>query len=308
MSMRRPVRSGWTGPWGTWPAVATLGLMLAACGAGAAEEAEEPTGLRVCGDLYFGLSNQGGTARRLTDGQWAAVGSNDPSVLGLSWKSGASSEALLTWGVGDMYVGRDRTVRQPVECWYSMSAGGGSLTLGKHYTPFGLQEWEYETRWGALYEREVSGGRLAVSWAHNRDTQAGNAMARFELPMGKETKLGVSAAAGRGWSYGTSHSWGWGVDAETSLEAVALKGEFLEARGRNGTFQFAFLRVETPATPRITPYVAAYYGHDRADEEGELRSVTAGAECRVYPWLTVEPGVGRTGGRNVWWLQANVTF
>lgn len=287
----------------------SLGVLAlaSACLADDDEEAPKP-GLRVGGDLYYGLSNITGPTRRMTDGAWAAVGTLYPSVLSLNWAGNGGDSAVASLGVGDMYVGSERTTQQPVECFYRRTLGSGKVTLGKHYTPFALQEWEYETRWGAMYEVDVSTLSLTVSTAYNKDTRAMNTIGRVARKVAANTTVGISGACGRGWSYCTSHAWGYGMDVETGIGAVTLSGEFLEARGRNGTFQFAFAKVMAEAAKGWRPYVGAYYGHDVADEMGELRSCVLGVEIDAMPHLVLEPGVGRASGRNVWWAQAHVTF
>lgn len=284
------------------------GLCLTVVTCHAEETAERRTGLRVGADLYYGVSNTTGPVRRLTDGQWAGVGSLNPSVLSLQWSGERRGDAMVSLGIGDMYVGGDRTTQQPVECWYKCAVGNGSLSLGKHYTPFALQEWEYETRWGALYEHEAGRGTVALSTAYNRDTRAMNSMMRLGYAAGAGTTVGVSASAGRGWSYSTSHAWGYAVDATVEKGAVTLSGEFVEGRGRNGTFQFAFAKVATEVGKGCRPYVAGYYVHDVADEMGDFRSGILGIELDVARHCVLEPGIGRANGRNVWWVQAHVTF
>jgi len=272
-------------------------------------EKETPkVGLKVGADLYYGLSNIMGPTKRHTDGQWAGVGYYYPSALLLDWAGKGGDAARMSFGVGDMYVGSDRTTEQPIECFYAAQTGSGRLTLGKHYVPFCLQEWQYETRWGAMYEADVSGNAVSVSLTHNRDTQALNTLARVGRKLADGTEVGISGAAGRGWSYGSSHAWGYGVDVTREIGAVTLTGEYMEARGGCGAFQFGFARLQVEAAPSCRPYLALYYAHDVADEMGEVRSGVLGVEVDVCPHFVLEPGIGRASGRNVWYVQGHLTF
>ena len=287
-----------------------VGLLAAACqGRCLAEEGEAAElGFGFHGSLYYGVSNLQGPVRRNTDGVWAGVGSQEPSTLAVSWKGSRGNEGLASFGIGDMYTGPERTVKQPVECLFRVQSAEGSWTCGKHYVPFALQEWEYETRWGILYEVESGSGTLAVSTTYNEDTRAANTLARAEIRTSSRTRVGLSAAAGRGWSYSSSHAWGYGVDCSVECRHATIEGEFLEGRGRNGAFQFGFVRVRTEVGRGVAPYMAGYYCHDAGDEMGELRSGVLGVEIEASPHLVLEPGVGRSNGRNVWWLQAHLAF
>jgi hypothetical protein len=159
-----------------------------------------------------------------------------------------------------------------------------------------------------MYEADVSGNTVCVSLTHNRDTHALNTLARVGRRLDDGTEVGISGAAGRGWSYATSHAWGYGVDATKEIGAVTLTGEYLEAKGRNGDFQFGFGRVQVEAASWCRPYVALYYAHDLADEMGEVRSGVLGVELDVAPHFVLEPGIGRASGRNVWYVQGHLTF
>jgi hypothetical protein len=269
---------------------------------------ERKPGWKAGADIYFGLSNLTGPTRRLTDRQWAAVETYEPSVVYVEWAGAAGDDARLSLGVGDVYTGSDRITRQPVECLWKRPVGTTTVTLGKHYTPFAIQEWEYETRWGAMAETEAGPFSVSLSLTHNPDTHAVNSILRVARKAGAHLEIGVSAAAGRGWSYATSHSKGYGLDAVAQLGAVTLSTEGLVAEGPNGRYTFGFVKAETEARPGWRPYIGAYYGHDTADEMGELRSAALGIEIDATPNLMLEPGVGRASGRNVWWLTANIKF
>lgn len=270
-------------------------------------ESKRP-GLRAGADIFFGLSNIAGPTRRITDRQWAAIETFEPSVVYLDWVGHGDNEARLSIGIGDVYTGSDRSTRQPVECLWRTPASSGSLTLGKHYVPFGQQEWEYETRWGGMLEADLAGAELALSLTHNPDTQAVNAMVRLSRQFGGGVEAGISAAAGRGWSYSTSHAVGYCLDVVAEMGSVTLTGEGLIADGAQGRYSFGFIKAMSEVKAGWRPYVGAYYGHDEADEMGELRSGVAGVEIDVTPNLMIEPGLGRASGRNVWWLTARARF
>ena len=272
------------------------------------ERPSKPAGLRAGADIFFGLSNIAGPTRRITDQQWAAVETYEPSVVLLDWVGRAGDEARLSIGIGDVYTGSDRSTRQPVECLWRKSADAGTLTLGKHYVPFGQQEWEYETRWGGMLEVGIGDTAVALSLSHNPDTQAVNTTVRLSRKVGAGVEVGLSAAAGRGWSYSTSHSAGYGLDAMAELGRLTLTGECLVADGSQGRFTFGFVKAMAEVKSGWRPYVGAYYGHDEADEMGDLRSGVVGIEIDVTPNLMVEPGLGRASGRNVWWVTAHASF
>jgi hypothetical protein len=291
-----------------WLAVApTLAALSPAWAADGGEEARKP-GFKAGAELFFGLSNMAGPVRRITDRQWAAVDASEPSYVYLDWAGAAGDDARLSLGVGDMYVGRDRTTKQPVECWWRHPAGSGSVTLGKHYVPFAQQEWEFETRWGAMAEADVKGAALTCSATHNADTSALNATVRVGREVSDGVEVGLSAAAGRGWCLSTSHSRGYGVDAVAEIGKLTLTTEGLVAEGPAGRYTFGFVKAMAAPCPTCRPYVGLYYGHDTADEMGELRSAVIGVELDAGPYLMVEPGYGRASGRNVWWLSARLSF
>ncbi len=293
--------------WRCLPAIA-LGLSAFLSADGARSDVATPTSVRVGGNLYYGLSNINGSVRRHTDGQWAGVGTAYPSVLSLTWMGADLDTAVGSFGVGDLNTGSGRTAQQPVECYYRRPIGSATVTFGKHYVPFALQEWEYETRWGMMAETIVLGTSMEVSITSNPHTDALNTSIRAAWHVAAGSEVGISAAAGRGWSYGTSHNWGYGIDATVDVGPVSVTTEALEARGTHGTYQFGFIKAVLHSHHRATPYVALFYGHDSADEIAELRSGIVGVDIEALPHLTVSPCIGRAGGRNIWSLQTRVAF
>ncbi|MBM3495388.1 MAG: hypothetical protein FJX72_13860 [Armatimonadetes bacterium] len=291
---------------------ALIGALVLACCVPALgaddEEGERRLGWKAGADIFFGLSNLGGPVKRITDRQWAAVETSEPSCVHLDWAGAAGDDVRLSLGVGDAYTGRDRTTKQPVECWWRRPVGSGAITFGKHYVPFAQQEWEYETRWGAMAEADLAGAALSLSATHNPDTSALNATIRVAREMAEGFEVGLSVGAGRGWCYSTSHSSGYALDAVAELGPVTLTTEALIADGPNGRYTFAFGKAMTEARPGWRPYLGAYYGHDTADEMGELRSAVIGMEIDAGPNLMLDPGYGRASGRHVWWLSAKLSF
>lgn len=264
-------------------------------------------GWQVRGNIYWGLGNLNGPIRRLTDGQWAGASSQDPSTLSLSWSDG-TEKALMSVGVGEMYLGPNRVESQPAEFWYRRGSSDRHWTFGKHYVPFGLQEWEYETRWGGMFESLRGPTKVSVSASFEETTQAVVMMARLAREVGGNSTLGVSAAGGRGWSYGTSFSRGYGMDITTTADKLTLTGELLEGRSRQERFRFAFVRASWQATEDLCPFLAWYHVRDSGQEMEPLRSIVLAVEYDVNSTLTIEPGVGRANGRSVWWVQGRVTF
>ncbi len=287
--------------------IVLLGL-LAPLHADESEQVERKLGWKAGADIFFGIANLAGPTKRITDRHWAAVQTFEPSVVYVEWAGGSGDDLRLSVGVGDNYVGSDRSTKQPVECLWRRPIGTATLTLGKHWTPFAQQEWEYETRWGAMCETDLGQNTVALSLTHNEDTDAANALARVGREVADGVEVGISAAAGRGWSYSTSHSKGYGLDVLAELGSLTVTAEAMVAEGPYGRFSFGFLKTMYDAGRGWRPYVGAYYGHDTAEEQGELRSAVLGVEVDAAPHLMIEPGVGRASGRNVWWLTGRLTF
>ncbi len=272
------------------------------------DQSQRALGWKAGADVFFGIANLAGPTRRITDRQWAAIQTFEPSVVYVEWAGAGGDDLRLSLGVGDNYTGSDRSTKQPVECLWRRPVGEATLTVGKHWSPFAIQEWEYETRWGAMLETEIAESALAISVTHNDDTHAANVLARVGREVAAGVEVGVSLAAGRGWSYATSHSKGFGLDARAEIGTVTLTAEGVVAEGLNGRFTFGFVKTMVTAAQGWRPYLGAYYGHDTADEQGELRSAALGVEIDAMPHLMIEPGVGRASGRNVWWLTGRLTF
>jgi len=89
-----------------------------------------------------------------------------------------------------------------------MPVGKNDLTIGKFWMPFALYEWEGETKWGALLERETRHYNLAASVNYNDTLHSANAYFRAGRSWSEKLTLGVSLSTGKGLSYGSVHDRG----------------------------------------------------------------------------------------------------
>lgn len=272
------------------------------------DDAEAP-GLRVGTDFYAGFSNLDGF-RRIRDGFWAAGSSLAyPSAVYLRWTSPQGAQVKVAVGVGQLYNG-STAFKQPHEAWWKQPLRGkaGTLTLGKFYVPFALQEWEYETKWGAQWEREWGATGLAGALTYNRNTEKANGYARIGHQFGENLLVGVSLAAGRGISYDSVHDKAIGADFTARHGDWQALGEYVGARGSSAErFRFLWARLNYDGWKKLKPFVARYDYADTTGSLGTFRSYSVGSGYKVRENLTLEGGRAFTDTKNIWWLQLHWT-
>lgn len=260
---------------------------------------------------FLGISNLPGR-RTYSDGIWVGSSFTTPSVASVTWENGKGAAARLALGLGDLYTGSGAVVQQPVEAWGQMPVGGASLTVGKYYVPFALQEWEWETKPGAMLQWARGANTLAVSENYNHNTRSGNAYLRLGRTVSRSASLGLSLAAGKGVSFDTSHNRGWGLDGTFTHGPWQLAGEYDEFRnGASQLFHFAYGKLSLTNLGPWKPFVGLYEWNDAAQELGHYRSSVFGLGYQISPNFTVEGGYAPTAkdtGRPATWLQLHSTW
>jgi hypothetical protein len=272
-----------------------------------APETEQP-GLYAGADLYYGATNLAGN-RRIRDGFWAAgAGLAYPSTLYLRLNHSRGASAKLAVSVGKLYNG-STAFDQPVEAWWKQPLrGNGAVTLGKFYVPFALQEWEYETKWGALYEREFGANTLGAALVYNRNTENANVYLRWGRNWGENLNVGLSLAGGEGLTYDSVHDKAIGVDLTASRGDFELLAEYMAARGNSSErFRFGWARLNYNRWEKLKPFLARYDYKDTTGALGAFRSYSAGVGYALRDDLTVEGGYAAATGKNIWWAQLHWT-
>ena len=272
----------------------------------AEEEAEAP-GLRIGADAYYGFSNIPGF-HRARDGQWSAgLGPAYPSNVYARWRGKQEDEAKVAVSIGKLYNGSS-AFEQPVEAWYKRPLAGGSLTAGKFYVPFALAEWEYETKWGAQWDKDWNGTNTSTALTYNRVTHRANAYGRVGRDVAPGVNVGVSLAAGTGLTYDTAHDKALGLDISAERGPWRLTGEYMGARGDAATrFRFAWLQTRYEGWKKVHPFFARHDYKDNTGALGALRSYNTGATFNLRDGLDLDAGYALTSGPNVWWIQLHWT-
>ncbi len=135
--------------------------------------------LNLGADLYFGITNVTGKHKRSADGIWAGNSFTYPSVISLNWKSDSSHTAHVSPGIGDLTTASGTVLKQPVEAYYlSPLHGGATLTIGKYYVPFAAQEWEYETKYGVMFQQNRGEMSYTASINYNFESDSPNVYLR----------------------------------------------------------------------------------------------------------------------------------
>jgi hypothetical protein len=263
-----------------------------------AQEARLTVGL----DAYAGLSDIPGQ-KRPTDQLWAAQTVFTPSVVYGRYDNGKGVTARAALGVGGATLRRPRLFPQPVELWARKELKPGALTLGRFFAPFGQQEWQYEAKNGAQWE---SGGLSAAL------QERGRLYGRWSGSVAPGTTLGVSAASGRGFSYGSIHDKGLGLDFLGEKKNWRLRAESDRFFGaQKSRFRFDFAQLTWTGGGRVQPFVSRYTWHDSQSQEGgglgAFRSEIVGISWGLRPGVSVETATARVGGRRVSWAQMRIT-
>jgi hypothetical protein len=276
----------------------------------AEQEEEKPpaTSVSIGGDFYYGRSNLEGF-KRLRDGFWAAgSGLAYPSALELRLATRKGAEAKIAFGIGNFYTADDSTFDQPHEAWYRTPTGGLNLTVGKFYVPFALQEWQYETKWGVMFEGERGASTWAASVNYNQNVNSTNVYARVGRNFGKKVNVGLSLAAGKGLSYDSIHNKAAGLDATASWKGWNLYAEGLTMRRHSSErFNFGWVKLEYDKMGKLKPFIAHWRWRDSTDNFGRFRSNAIGASYEILPQLAIEGGFAHTSEDNIKWIQLHWT-
>lgn len=288
----------------------TASPVEAAAQAETEEEAPPTNALYFGGDLYLGRTNRDGV-RHLRDGFWAAgSGLGYPSNLYLRLTTRNGAEAKLAFGVGHLYTDEEATFDQPHEAWYRTPLGKNNLTIGKYYVPFAFQEWQYETKWGVMLEREQGANTLAASVNYNENLHEPNAYARLGHNFNDKVNVGISAAGGDGLSYDSLFNKALGLDATVSTRGFNLYSELLAMRrASDQRFNFGWIKLEYDKLGRLKPFIAHWRWRDNTDTFGTFRSNGLGASFEITPTLFLEGGIADTSDQDnlVKWIELHWT-
>lgn len=272
-------------------------LIVALLLAGLSARAEDPApekALHVGMDLSMGASDIPGQ-RRVTDQMW----DGPPSVTCMTWKKRGAS-ARIAVGVGNATLKQPGMFPQPVEAWGRQELKNGSaITLGRFFAPFGQQEWEYEAKDGAMWEEK----NLTVALQDR-----GRLYVRNSFAVATGATLGVSAARGRGFSFGSPYQVGMALDFQAERGLWKLRAEsdrFSHPTGGVGRFRFDFAQLAYVAGKRIQPFLSRYDWRDsHADAAlGSFRREIVGVNWSLRPGVSLETATAHAEGRQVAWAQ-----
>ncbi len=265
--------------------------------------------LKFGADLYYGISNAIEGRSHFNDGIWAGYGSVYPSLISFNWHADEAHGLRVSLGVGDLFTASGTPLKQPVEAFYQFPvAGGGTITAGKFYVPFGVQEWEYESKYGAMFQSAHGATSFTGSLNYNFRRNVPNIYLRIGRQFTPRTTVGVSTGGGRGVFSDSSHALAFGIDLAHEFGGVQFSSEYNFADGASGSFQYVSGKLTFTKTGRFTPYLGAYYWHDTTQELGNFSSLGGGLGYKMNRYLTVEGGYSRGNSRNVFWLQSHIAF
>lgn len=313
-STKTPVNSAPAASSSTPTSAAGAGSTTGVAGENAAPNAVEapsetpaPTTVSVGIDAYSGASNLQGQ-HRFSDGFWASGASLAyPSAAYARLQKPDGTAAKFSIGTGDLYRGSSRTVKQPIELWIQKPLQKLTVTGGKYYVPFALQEWQYETKYGVQLQRAFGASDLTASLNYNRDTNRPNLYFRAGRNFSETLNAGISLASGAGLSYGSIHNRGIALDTSLQARNFKLYGEVLALQRRaSDRFTFAYTKLVYDKYARVKPFVAYYKWNDRSDTFGDFRSIAYGATVEVKPGVLIEGGGAATADKNILWLQLHL--
>ena len=264
--------------------------------------------LKIGIDAYLGISDQQGN-RTFYDGYWIGYGPAYPSVVYGKWDPSDSETVKASISIGRLYRAQNRIIDQPVEAYYQKRFGHSSVTVGKYYVPFGVQEWEYETKPGVMYQYDDGVDTVAASVNYNDDRRSTNTYLRVGRKFSNQLTFGLSAGTGKGVSFGTDHNQGFGADATVTVAAWQLISEYDEFRTPDGKhFRFAHGKLLYNAWGPWKPYFGLYSWSDEAKQEGDFRSTVVGVARQLTPWVNVDGGYSSTSVAHVAWVEAHITW
>lgn len=256
-------------------------------------------------EYYAGKSNLDGH-RRFSDGFWIGSGPVYPASVYVRGTNRRGQEAKLAYGTGDLYQGSQSLVKQPFEAWVQSPVGKSKLTLGKYYVPFGLQEWQFETKWGGMLERSFGRNDLAVSANYDQNAHHSNLYARVARNENENLTVGISAGLGRGLSYGSTHDRAYGIDLTAKRYGFRLQSEYTALRdSENGNFYFAYGRLTYEGWEKLQPFVARYSWNDKSGFLGQFGSTVIGATYQATDELGFEIATAKTSAKRVNWIQVH---
>lgn len=263
--------------------------------------------LKVGTELYEGRSNLPGQ-KRYSDGFWAGLGTAYPSYVYAHSQNNAGSEAKVSLGIGELYGGPAATVRQPLEAWYKTPVGKNNLTVGKFYVPFALQEWEYETKWGAMLDRATGPYTFNLSVNYDEHQHAADGYFRAGRNFSKNVNLGLSFGSGRGVTSGSIQNRGVGLDATITRGAWQFVTEnLLYTRHSRQNFNFDFAKLSYQKLGKLKPYLAKYTWHDEVGTLGNFHSTVYGLNYQLTPQLAIEGAFASAPTQTVHWIQIHIT-
>src|SRR5262249_48840610 len=135
----------------------------------------------------------------------------------------------------------------------------GRFTLGKFWVPLALQEWEYESKPGAMLEWNQGDYSLAVAATQNQTTNNGNYYSRLAKNWGERATLGLSLAGGRGVTFASDHDRGIGLDGRYTWRDWEATTELLRfKKGSTGRFDFVWGKVAYHGLKKWTPFASRY--------------------------------------------------
>lgn len=260
-------------------------------------------------DLYRGFSNIDGY-RRYDDHMWAGYGPFVPSVVYAAYENERGYGVKLSLGTGDLFNTSVDEFYQPAEAHISGPLGKNlKFTLGKFWVPLALQEWEYESKPGAMLEWNRGAYGLTVAATHNQTTKNGNYYSRFRKSWGEHATIGLSLASGRGITFTSDHDRGVGLDGHYIWRDWEATTELLRfKRGSTGTFDFIWGKLTYNGWNKWTPFVSRYTWNDQLGQQGNFRSTVLGVKRQLTKGLSVETSYARVTGQNKWWAELHYNW
>lgn len=184
-----------------------------------------------------------------------------------AWSSG------LSWR-SRPFTASGTSLRQPVEATYQFPITGGvTMTVGKYCVPFGIQEWKYEPKYGAMFQSAHGATSFTGSLNYNFSRKMPNIYLRIGRQLSPRTIAGMSTGGGRGLFSDLSHAPAFGVDLTHDFVGVQFCSEYNYGDGANSSFQYVSGKLTFTKTGRFLPYLGAYYRHDSAQELGNFSSL-----------------------------------
>jgi len=277
------------------------GCLLGVLSSGVSRAQDVPS-LKFGIETWLGASNAQGY-RRISDQFWAAQSSFTPSLASATYGDGKGRTVKVGLGFGEATLGSNRFMPQPVEAWVRDAQGSSVWTVGRFFAPFGVQEWQYEPRDGVQLEAPWLRGNVAIAVQGSKDRRTSGYL-RYGRDVAEGWNVGVSAAAGAGFSYGSPQDRGFGGDVTGTAGRMSLMAEADQFAGGGSAFRFAMARVDYAVHPKWSPFVAAYRWRETGAESlGSWKSTMAGVAWKIVDGLDLEAAVARAAGRDVRWFQ-----